>query len=148
MGVSNQEAVRRWHSAISTGVDDAVGAIPELMEPDIDYYPVRKFPEAKPCHGRDELARFMVRYLESWLLSDWVVKELFEIGDDRVLVCAELIAEGRGSGIRLEGDLYHCYWVRHGRFLRIEDHLTLKGALHALGLEGDTVEAAGLRKQR
>ena len=26
----------------------------------------------------------------------------------------------------------------------MENHLTLKGTLHALGLEGDTVEAAGL----
>jgi hypothetical protein len=35
-------------------------------------------------------------------------------------------------------------WVRHGRFFRSEDHLTLSGALRALGLEGETIEAAGL----
>jgi len=146
--MENETAVRRWHTAISASAEDAVAAISELMEPDIDYYPVRKFPEARPCHGRDDLARFLVGYLESWSLSDWKVNELFEVGDDRVLVCAELVAEGQGSGIRLEGDLYHCYWLRHARFLRIEDHLTLMGALYALGLEGDTIEAAGLRGSR
>jgi hypothetical protein len=58
-----------------------------------------------------------------------------------------LRGEGRGSGIRLEGDVFQCYWLRHGRFFRVEDHLTLRGALHALGLQGETLEAAGLRDQ-
>jgi len=48
---------------------------------------------------------------------------------------------GRGSGLNLEGDLYQCFWLRHGRFFRVE---TLSGALHALGLHGETLEAAGL----
>jgi hypothetical protein len=53
-------------------------------------------------------------------------------------------AEGRTSGLALEGDLYKCFWLRNGRFFRVEDHLTLAGALHALGLTGDSLEAAGL----
>ena len=47
--------------------------------------------------------------------------------------------------MKLEGDLYQCLWLRHGRLFRVEDHLTLSGALHALGLTGDTLEAAELR---
>jgi hypothetical protein len=57
---------------------------------------------------------------------------------------AAMLAEGRGSGMKLEGDLYICMWLRHGRVFRQEDHLTLGGALHALWLEGDTREAVGL----
>jgi hypothetical protein len=60
------------------------------------------------------------------------------------LACVNLQTEGRGSGITLEGDIYYCYWLRHGRFFRVEDHLTLSGALHTLGLEGETLEAAGI----
>src|SRR5205823_5681349 len=56
-----------------------------------------------------------------------------------------LRAEGRESGMNLEGDLYECMWLRHGRCFRVEDHMTLSRALHALGLEGETLEAAGLR---
>jgi hypothetical protein len=67
------------------------------------------------------------------------------VGDDRVLVCATLHVKGRGSEMKLEGDIYHCIWLRHGLVLRQEDHLTLGGALHALGLKGDSLEAAGLR---
>ena len=54
------------------------------------------------------------------------------------------MAEGRGSGVPLDDDIYRCFWLRHGRFIRVEDHLTAKGALHALGLKGETLEAAGL----
>jgi hypothetical protein len=83
----------------------------EFWESDGDYYPVRKFPEARPCHGREEIAQFYTEYRATWAL---------------------------------EGELYHCFWLRHGRFIRVEDHLTAKGALHALGLSGETLEAAGL----
>jgi hypothetical protein len=77
---------------------------------------------------------------------EWALHELIEAGDDRVLACASLRAEGRGSGVKLEGDLYQCVWLRHGRLFRIEDHLTCSGALHALGLDGETLQAAGLRE--
>jgi hypothetical protein len=68
------------------------------------------------------------------------------IGDDRVFVRGRIKAEGHTSGAKLEGDIYHCCWLRHGRFIRIEDHLTEKGALHALGFSGETLEAVGLRE--
>ena len=66
------------------------------------------------------------------------------VRDDRVLVRAMMVGEGRESGISLEGELFQCYWLRHGRIFRQEDHLTEEGALHALGLSGETLEAAGL----
>ena len=48
--------------------------------------------------------------------------------------------------MKLEGELYQCLWLRHGRLFRVEDHLASSGALHALGLTGETLEAAGLRE--
>ena len=85
--------------------------------------------------------------VELWKWSDFAfsVQQMVEVDDDRVLARATMRASGRGSGIKLEGDLYVCVWLRQGRVARVEDHLTLKGALHALGLEGETLEAAGLR---
>ena len=46
------------------------------------------------------------------------------------------------------GDIYYCMWLRHGRCFREEHHLTIKGALHALGLEEQTLESAGLKAAR
>ena len=40
------------------------------------------------------------------------------------------------SGTALEGDVFHCCRPRHGRFIRVEDHLTERGARDALGLGG------------
>jgi hypothetical protein len=85
---------------------------------------------------------------EAYSRSEWVIRELLDVGEDRVLARVTLRAEGSDSGISLEGDHYQCFWLRHGRFFRVEDHLTLRGALRALGFEGETLEAAGLRASK
>jgi hypothetical protein len=147
MSGENVDVVRRWLSWTgSADREEAKAAVAEFCDADVDYYPVRKFSDAQPCHGREEFSQFLAGWLDAWSRVEWAVQELIEVGDDRVLVCANLRAEGRGSGVKLESDIYQCEWLRHARLFRIEDHLTLSGALHALGLEGGTLEAAGLRE--
>jgi SnoaL-like protein len=118
----------------------------QFWDPEGDYYPVRKFPEARPCHGREEIARFQAEYLDTWDRWEYSIQRLIAVGDDRVLVHVTVDAEGRESGLKLDGDLYFCVWLRQGRVFRWEDHLTLPGALRALGLSGETLEAAGLKE--
>jgi hypothetical protein len=145
MSEENVEVVRRFFLAALSGSPEEIRAsVAGFWDADADYYPVRKFPEAQPCHGLEEIAQFLVRFREAWSRYEDAVQNLIEVGDGRVLVFANLRAEGRESGMKLEGDLYRCMWLRHGRFFRVEDHLTLSGALHALGLQGETLEAAGL----
>jgi ketosteroid isomerase-like protein len=139
----NVEVVRRWLATLNGGFEKALASLPEFCEPDIDYYPLRKFPEARPCHGLDEFSRFFAQYLDAWRI-EVAIHDLIEVGDERVLVRETLRTEGRGSGVELEGELYQCFWLRHGRVFRQEDHLTLRGALHAFGLDAETLEAAGL----
>ncbi len=115
-----------------------------FWDPDGDYYPVRKFPEARPCHGLDEIARFQAEYIDAWGGYEFAITKLIAVGDDRVFVQTIVHAEGRESGVRLDGDLYHCAWLRQGRIFRWENHLTMTGALRALGLSGEDLEAAGL----
>jgi len=147
MSQENVEIVRTYVEALSSA-DPAPGQwsqfAADFFDPDADYYPARKFPEARPCHGREEIARFRADYRAAWDRFEIAVKKLVPAGDDRVLVHSTIRAEGRGSGANLDGDLYACMWLRHGRIFRCEDHLTLKGALRALGLSGETLEAAGL----
>ncbi len=138
MSRENVEVVRRY---LAGGSPEAAAG---FWESDGDYYPVRKFPEARPCHGREEIVRFLTEFYAAWERYRYVVKDAREIGDDRVFAHGRVSAEGRASGVSLEGDLYHCFWLRHGRFVRVEDHLTAKGALYALGLSGEALEAAGL----
>ncbi len=140
------DLVRRWHAGMSAGPAECLEVIANLCDPDVDFYPVKKFPESRPCHGKEEFSQFFERFWEGFPDTNFGLDETIPVGDDRVLACGHLRAAGRGSGIILEGSLYTCHWLRHGRFFRIENHLTLKGALAALGLRGDTLEGAGLRR--
>ena len=143
MSEENVEIVRRyiegWNEA-----PEVPAWVAGFWESDGDYYPVRGFPEARPCHGREEITGFLAEFRAAWEGYGYVLKDLRAIGDDRVFVRARIEVEGRASGAKLEGDIYHCCWLRYGRFIRVKDHLTEKGALHALGLSGETLEAAGL----
>ena len=146
MSQENVDVVRRsldWHRYRDHAA--ARELVDRLWDPDADFYPVRKFPEARPCHGRDEVARFIASVLSAWDRYEAVINALIPVGDDRVLAHTTVRADGRESGVHLDGDLYSCYWLRQERILRMEDHLTLAGALRALGLDGDSLEAAGLR---
>jgi hypothetical protein len=149
VSAENVEIARRaLERSTQKSPDEYRAWVTEFWDADADYYPVRRFPETRPCHGAEEIAEFAVGYHEAWSSYDSAISEVIAVGDDPVLVCAIARAEGRESGVKLEGDLYHCVWLRHGRFYRWEDHLTLKGALRALGLKGETLEATGLRGQR
>jgi hypothetical protein len=146
MSQENVEVVRRYLANPPAGdltLEEVIEWLAGFWESDGDYYPVRKFPEARPCHGREEIARFFTEYRAAWDYG-YVVKDAKAVGEDRVLVHARISAEGTASGVRLEGDIYHCFWLRHRRFIRCEDHLTAKGAFQALGLSGAALEAAGL----
>jgi ketosteroid isomerase-like protein len=145
MSRENVDVVRRWFEALNRGGWDAPDLISDFWDPAGDYYPVRKFPEARPRHGIDEISEFFAQISDAWSRVVAEIEDLTEVGDDRILVRAALQSEGRGSGLNLEGNLYYCFWLRHGRFFRVEDHLTLAGALHAFGFEAETLEAIGLR---
>jgi hypothetical protein len=138
MSRENVEVVRRLMDIMR---DRGSERIADFWEPDGDYYPVRKFPESRPCHGPDEIQSFMAEYESAWENYEFIVKEAHPVGDDRVFLHGYIRAEGRESGAALEGDLYQCFWLRHGRLFRQEDHLTKKGALRALGLRDDSDEA-------
>jgi ketosteroid isomerase-like protein len=145
MSEENVEVVRRWFEEVfSRDLKDVQARVAEFWEPDGDYYPVRGFPEARPCHGHEEIAAFLSEYLAAWETYAYTVADAIAVGDDRVLIHGDIHAAGRTSGLVLEGHTHHCFWLRHGRFIRQEDHLSAKGALYALGLGGDSLEAAGV----
>jgi hypothetical protein len=148
MSQENVEIVGRYLEAINDlhTPQEMAQHIDAFWDSEGDYYPVRKFPESRPCHGVEEISRFAAEFRVVWERIEYGVKELFPVGDDRVLAQTHMSTEGGESGLELEGDHYVCAWLRHGRFIRVEDHLTLTGALRALGLDGDTLKAAGLRE--
>ena len=145
------EIVRRWFETLGTlrtTPAEVPAKVALLYDPDADYYPVRKFPEARPCHGHEEIAQFVLSFVAAWGRIEFAIRDLIEVGEDGVLACGSLHAEGPESHLPLGGDIYCCVWLRHGRCFREEHRLTIRGALHALGLEEQTLEAAGLKAAR
>ena len=65
MSEENVEIVRRyiegWNEA-----PELPAWVAGIWESDGDYYPVRGFPEARPCHGREEIADFLAGLREPW----------------------------------------------------------------------------------
>ena len=147
MSAENVDLVRRWLAAMSKGPTEAIAAVEELWDAEADHHPVQKFPDGRPSHSRQEFSDWLGRFFGGFPQTEWAINELFAVGDDRVLAWVTLRVEGPASGLALAGEVYQCYWLRGGRFVRVEDHMTLRGALAALGLEGATLEAAGLRSQ-
>jgi SnoaL-like domain len=147
MSENNIEIVRRYVE-VQNGPPDAVrAAVRTLWDGDAAaYYPIGKFPESRPCHGVGEICEFIGRFREAWSNVAFTIHRLVEVDDDRVLACTTLRASGRESEMKLETDLCVSAWLRHGRLTRVEDHLTIKGGLRALGLDAEALHAAGLEK--
>jgi hypothetical protein len=146
MSEENVEVARRYLEEHLPPPEQLPAWVAGFWEAEGDYYPARKIPAARPCHGREELVAFFTEWLADWEGMRYAVKEARTIGDDRVLVHGLIRAAGRTSGMTLEGEVYSCFWLRNGRFFRVEGHLTLTGALDALGVSGDSLNAAGLRE--
>jgi hypothetical protein len=133
----NVAIVRRMTEGVRSfwaGESSWMEAVGRFFDRDIDYYPVRKWPESRPCHGLEDLDRFFGAMSEGWGGMDWEVLAIEPVGDDRVLSSVNLRGAGRGSGLEISGDVYFCYWLRGGRIFRQEDHLTEAGARRGLGL--------------
>lgn len=141
MSQENVEVVRGIFRALAERDLDGVVS---CWDPQGDYYPIAKWPEAQPRHGSEQIMDFLVGFHQSFERVDYEIQAITPVGDDRVLVRVALAWEGKASGVNLGGEMFHCVWVRHGRVFRQEDHLSLPGALRALGLGGATLEDAGL----
>jgi hypothetical protein len=134
----NVETVRRWIDEVAraTTPEAVTAVVSELWDPDADYYPVRKFPDRQPRHGLEQIAAFMGTWRDAWGAFEFTVREIVPIDDVRVFVRTSVKARGHETQAPVDGDLYFSIWMRHGRLLRVEDHLTAAGAHRALGWDG------------
>jgi ketosteroid isomerase-like protein len=100
-----------------------------------DPHAVGVFPDPTPRahYGREALADYMRRFLESWEDFRIEATDYREAGDSFV-VRARLVATGIGSGIGLENELFHVWTFRGRLVVRME----------VFDREADALEAAGL----
>jgi hypothetical protein len=136
VSTKNVKNVRRWTEQFTRlgTTERAESLLAEFWDADADYYPVRKFPDAQPRHGLEQIAAFYLSYVETWGVYELSAVRIEPIDDVRLFLHTSVVAQGRDVRPRVEGDLYHSLWLRNGRILRCEDHLTESGALRGLGL--------------
>jgi ketosteroid isomerase-like protein len=133
MSQENVELVRSATEAYNTGAD----AYLEFMADDVEVYPdVSRFPEAKPFRGREEFRRFLAEIDEGWEGGDRLseIKEIFPLGDDRVVTRTDWGGRGRASGIDLRSNLTSITTVTDGQITKLEFFFDHAQALKAAGL--------------
>ena len=133
MSQENVEIVRRTIEAYNAGDREASF---DFIAEDVEIYPdASRFVEAKPLRGREQFRRFLVDLDQGWEGSaTGAIKEVFPVGDDRVVARAEWGGKGRASGIDLRSSLSSIYTIEDGKIIRIGYFFDHAKALEAAGL--------------
>jgi ketosteroid isomerase-like protein len=124
------EALRRGYEAWNRG---DVGAVLELVDPEIDWRPGEDAPESSGSGGREGFRRFIVSWTESFEELQIEPRELTVAGD-HVIVVVDQRGRGRGSGIELDISTVHVWRVRDGRAVGWYAFRSREEALEAVGM--------------
>ena len=91
----------------------------ELLDPEIELYPLQGLPGAASYHGRQDSLAYVERWLESWDEYRILPEEFIEAGD-QVVVIYRAVGRGKSSGIELDSRLGHIWTILDGSAVRIE----------------------------
>jgi ketosteroid isomerase-like protein len=106
----------------------------EHFDPEIEWV-LPPLQGADSCHGPDEIRRFWEGLDETFDVLRLEPQESVD-GGDRVAIRLLYHGRGKGSGIEIEGELYHqVATFRDGRMVRIEYFTTWADALEAVGAQ-------------
>jgi ketosteroid isomerase-like protein len=119
----SQENVELVRSSIEAYIAGDRDAYLDFFAEDVEARPdASRFTEAKPFRGREEFRRFLAESDEDWEggASSGEIREVFPVGDDRVVTLADWGGRGRASGIDLRSSLTSISTIRDGRIVKIE----------------------------
>jgi hypothetical protein len=120
-------ANRRDFDLVLTGWDLERGEYrpsPDLIAPDQD----------QVYYGRDGYLRMWRTWLDAFDDLRFEPGELLDLGDT-LLVTAEIVGHGSGSGIAVSRRVFQLFGVRGGLVVRQEDFVDRRKALQAAGLD-------------
>ena len=132
----SQENVKLVRSAIEAYIAGDRETLVDFTAEDVEICPDVGVPEAKPFRGREEFRRFLAESDEDWEggASSGEIREVFPVGDDRVVTLADWGGRGRASGIDVRSSLTSILTIRDGRIVKIEYFFDHAQALEAVGL--------------
>jgi ketosteroid isomerase-like protein len=104
----------------------------EFFDPEIDWV-LPPLQRSDSCKGPDEIRRFWEGLDETFDEVRLDPQEAVDAGD-RVAIRLRFYTRGKGSGVEIEGELYHQVTTfRDGAMVRIEYFTTWPQALEAVG---------------
>ena len=132
MPEENVEIVRSSVEAYNTDTEAYLDFIAE----DVEVYPdASRFPEATPFRGRDQFRHFLADIDQSWESGGKAeLREVFPVGDDRVVLQLDWGGTGRASSIDLRSNLTVVITVRDSQFVKLEYFFDHAKALKAAGI--------------
>ena len=132
MNQPNGEVARR---VVESLIDSDRATWLEPFDPDVEYSPVKEWPESATRYGTDALWDFMESVRAEWATWEMRVRDVRENGD-RVLIEATVRGVGEKSGADLRGRLFHVYsFDADGRIVKVQDFLARSDAHAAAGLD-------------
>jgi ketosteroid isomerase-like protein len=132
MSQANVEIVRRSLDAYNAGDIDASLS---YFAADMEGFPdASAFPEAAPLHGREEYRRWVEEIDSPWVSAQNVTREVFAVGDDRVVHRGDWGGEGVASGIETASSVTGIFTIRDGLISRVHWFFDHDKALKAVGL--------------
>ena len=130
MASENVETVRSIVGAVYDGDFSAARA---AFDPEVEYTPIREWPESTTLHGTDALFGFIQDVRDQWELWTGEIRDTRESGA-KVLVETRIRSIGEASGIELKGRLFHVYTFADGKIVKLQDFLARSDAYSAAGL--------------
>jgi ketosteroid isomerase-like protein len=126
------ELVRRGLAAANDGDFDTVVG---LLADDVEVYSHPSTGNAGTYHGKDGYLAWAGQWLEVWESFEVEIREIVPLGDDAMLVVADQVAKGKGSGIEIgvKGVAYH-FRIRNGLATHIALYMTREAAEEDLGI--------------
>ena len=104
----------------------------ELYDEHVVYMPPADDVEEGPFFGLEALTAYMHRWLPTW--ESWKIEALDSraVGDT-VIARVRRIGVGKGSGIRVEDEVFQLWTLRGGRIIRFEVIADEREALSSVG---------------
>jgi ketosteroid isomerase-like protein len=131
MTAGDVEIVRRGYDAFNRG---DVGAVLEVLDPQVVWHAPPILPESGTFHGREEVRRWLESYGDAWEETRVDVEDIREEGD-RVVAQVRVSGRGRGSGVPVSGNSdLHVWRVRDGLVYSVRMYQGMRDALEAEGL--------------
>lgn len=130
MTQENVEIVRHCLKASARADWDAAMT---AMHPEIEY-DLSFFPEGRIYHGHAGIREAFRIWLAAWqdYRQEW--SEIFDGGDETVVVIGRELGRGKGSGAEVRRDVFAVWTMSEGKAIRIQFYPEREAALAAAGL--------------